>query len=66
MLTDLLLLDIETVPQQEDFSSLSPEWQTLFWDKISKTVPENTSPEESYKKKGGILAEFGKIVFGIT
>ncbi len=62
MLTDLLLLDIETVPQHEDFSTLAPEWQTLFWDKISKTVPENTSPEESYKKKGGILAEFGKIV----
>ena len=62
MLTDLLLLDIETVPQQEDFSSLSPEWQTLFWDKISKTVPENTTAEDSYKKRGGILAEFGKLV----
>jgi hypothetical protein len=62
MLTDLLLLDIETVPQYEDFNSLSPEWQTLFWDKISKTVPENTSPDDAYKKRAGILAEFGKIV----
>ena len=62
MLTDLLLLDIETVPQYEDFNSLSPEWQTLFWDKISKTVPENTSPEDAYKKRAGILAEFGRIV----
>lgn len=62
MLTDLLLLDIETVPQFEDFSLLPPEWQILFWDKISKTMPENTSPEEAYKKRAGILAEFGKII----
>lgn len=62
MLTNLLLLDIETVPQVDDFNLLSPEWQTLFWNKISKTMPENTSPEEGYKKRGGILAEFGKII----
>ncbi len=62
MLNDLLLLDIETVPQYENFDLLPTIWQTLWIDKISKTVPENTSPYESYKKKAGILAEFGKIV----
>ena len=62
MLADLLLLDIETVPQLEDYTLLTPEWQTLWWDKISKTVPENITPEESYKQKAGILAEFGKII----
>jgi hypothetical protein len=62
MLSDLLLIDIETVPQSEDFLKLPSEWQTLWWDKISKTVPENISPAESYMQKAGILAEFGKII----
>jgi len=62
MLSNLFLLDIETVPQLEDYDSLSPSWQTLWVDKISKTVPENTPAKESYRQRAGILAEFGKIV----
>jgi predicted PolB exonuclease-like 3'-5' exonuclease len=62
MIQDLFLLDIETVPMVESYDMLLPEWQTLWWDKISKTVPENTSPAEAWKMKAGILAEFGKIV----
>ncbi len=62
MLKDLLLIDIETVPQSSDFSLLSTEWQELFADKVSKTVPELISLEENYRKRGGILAEFGKII----
>ncbi len=61
-LFDLFLLDIETVPYYENFSSLPDEWKTLWIEKISKTVPENTTPEESYWKKAGILAEFGRII----
>ena len=44
MLTNLLLLDIETVPSSESYTHLQPDWQSLWWDKISKTVPENISP----------------------
>ncbi len=62
MLANLLLLDIETVPSEADYNSLNAEWQSLWFEKISKTVPENVSPEESYKMKAGILAEFGKII----
>lgn len=62
MLTELLLLDIETVPQSASFSGLEPAWQSLFCDKISKTVPEGTDPEEIYRAKAGIFAEFGRIV----
>ncbi len=59
---NLLILDIETVPQMPHYEDLSPEWQQLWWDKISKTVPENTTPAEAYHLKAGILAEFGKVV----
>jgi hypothetical protein len=62
MLSDLLLLDIETVPCTEEFAGLSPGWQTLFVEKISKTMPENTSPAEYYLRRAGIMAEFGKII----
>ncbi len=62
MLNNLLILDIETVPQFENYDLLSPAWQILWYDKISKTVPENTIPQESYHEKAGIFAEFGKIV----
>ena len=59
---NLFLLDIETVPLEPSYNRLSGEWQQLWWDKISKTVPENCTPEESYLQKAGILAEFGKVV----
>ncbi len=62
MLSNLFILDIETVPQFEDYDLLTSNWQSLWNEKISKTVPENTSPQESYKQRAGILAEFGKIV----
>ena len=62
MLTELLLLDIETVPQFPSFAGMDPGWQSLFLDKISKTVPEGQEPSESYRKKAGILAEFGRII----
>ena len=62
MLTDLLLLDIETVPAFPAFASMDSTWQNLFCDKISKTVPEDFDPAEIYRKKAGILAEFGKII----
>ena len=58
----LLVLDIETVPQYQNFSELSPYWRELWLDKISKTMPESFSAEESYLNKASIMAEFGKII----
>jgi uncharacterized protein YprB with RNaseH-like and TPR domain len=62
MITELLLLDIETVPCAASFAELDSGWQSLFCDKIAKTVPEDLEPAQSYRKKAGILAEFGKII----
>jgi len=61
-LTNLLVIDIETVPGAPDFQRLSENWQELWQDKVSKIMPENTTPAEFYLQKAGILAEFGKIV----
>lgn len=58
----LLVLDIETVPQFSSCNQLNAEWQHLWCDKISKTMPENFSPEDSYQQKAAIMAEFGKVI----
>lgn len=61
-LSDLFLIDIETVPQVCNINELSPEDRKLFFDKISKTMPENFDDREAYLQKAGILAEFGKVI----
>jgi predicted PolB exonuclease-like 3'-5' exonuclease len=61
-LSDLFLIDIETVPQVSNVNELSVEGRKLFFDKISKTMPENFDDEEAYFQKAGILAEFGKVI----
>lgn len=62
MLKNLLIIDIETVPIVQHFSQLNADWQNLWITKVSKSLPENVTHEESWKMKGGILAEFGKII----
>ncbi len=62
IIQDLFLLDIETVPQFQTYSQLPDDWKLLWDEKLSKTMPENISPEEGYLLRAGILAEFGKIV----
>jgi len=62
LINDLFLIDIETVPQVSNINELSFKDRKLFFDKISKTMPENFDEEEMYLKKAGILAEFGKVV----
>lgn len=58
----LLVLDIETVPQYATFSELTELWKVLWADRVSKTMPENSSPEQLYPERAGIHAEFGKII----
>lgn len=62
-LTKVLFLDIETVPQQYDWSTLDERTAKLFSDKTRFEQERNAkSAEEIYGEKGGILAEFGKII----
>src|SRR5690606_35788856 len=58
----VLFLDIETVPEVQNWNELSDEWKNLWQKKIEKQLTENETPEEFYGKRAGILAEFGKII----
>ncbi|MGV8914295.1 MAG: 3'-5' exonuclease [Kaistella sp.] len=58
----ILFLDIETVPQFGSWDEME-ETQQKLWDK--KTKPqrkEDFTAEEFYTERGGIMAEFGKII----
>jgi uncharacterized protein YprB with RNaseH-like and TPR domain len=60
-LENLLFLDIETVPEQEQFVLLDTEKQHLFENKTQYQRKEDFTAEEFYEK-AGIWAEFGKII----
>jgi hypothetical protein len=58
---NILFLDIETVPEEKDFSNLPADVQELFALKTQYQRKEDFSAEEFYER-AGIWAEFGKIV----
>jgi len=59
---NLIFIDIETVSEQEDFSSLPDNWKQLWEKKISKLLPENISAEDYYAERAAIYSEFAKVV----
>lgn len=60
-LEDILFLDIETVPESQNFSDLDETKQSLWESKTKYQRKDNFTPEEFYDR-AGIWAEFGKIV----
>jgi len=58
---NILFLDIETVPEFENFNDLSEEKKELFAAKTQYQRKDEFSPEDFYDR-AGIWAEFGKIV----
>ena len=60
-LSNILFLDIETVPELVTFEGLDTVKQELFAQKTQYQRKEDISPEEFYER-AGIWAEFGKIV----
>jgi len=60
-LNDVLFLDIETVPQEENWNQLSKETQELY-DKKTKYQRKDEFTVEEFYERAGIWAEFGKII----
>ncbi|MFT5779200.1 MAG: DNA polymerase elongation subunit (family B) [Crocinitomicaceae bacterium] len=58
----VLFLDIETVPQTYQFNDLEDKTRALFEAKTRFQQNDERSFEELYDMRGGIFAEFGKIV----
>ena len=60
-LDNILFLDIETVPEQENFSLLDSEMQGL-WEHKTQYQRKDEFSAEAFYDRAGIWAEFGKIV----
>ncbi len=58
---DILFIDIETVPQTDDFNQLSEQFQHL-WDKKSVYFRDENQQAADVYERAGIYAEFGKII----
>lgn len=60
-LTNILFLDIETVPEHKEWSDLSDLTQELYAKKTAYQRKDEVTPEDFYER-AGIWAEFGKII----
>ena len=60
-LENILFLDIETVPLEENFHSLDDEMKQLWESKTQYQRRDEFTPEDFYDR-AGLWAEFGKIV----
>lgn len=60
-LNNILFLDIETVPQEENFNRLDTEMQEL-WDQKTQYQRKDDYTPEAFYDRAGIWAEFGKII----
>ena len=60
-LENILFLDIETVPETENFSDLDKTKQEL-WDAKSRYQRKEEFTAEEFYDRAGIWAEFGKII----
>jgi len=60
-LQQVLMLDIETVPQYPSFNELPADYQQL-WDQKTRFQRRDGETAAEFYSRGGILAEFGKII----
>lgn len=60
-LNNILFLDIETVPEEDNFKALDEEMKLLWEQKTQYQRRDEYTPEDFYER-AGIWAEFGKIV----
>ncbi len=60
-LQQVLVLDIETAPQYPSFNELPVDYQQL-WDQKTRFQRRDGETAAEFYSRGGILAEFGKII----
>jgi len=61
-LENLLLIDIETVPQFPEFHLMDTHWQQLWEEKVQRSLPDAVTAAEFYPQRAGVMAEFAKII----
>ncbi|MFN4122596.1 MAG: 3'-5' exonuclease [Flavobacteriales bacterium] len=59
--SQILFLDVETVPQYQNYAQL-PDEMKHFWERKAKFLARNDERPEELYSRAGIYAEFGKII----
>lgn len=59
-LDSLLVIDIETVSQSPDWTSMDDYWKQLWEQKIEKQLPDGENPESFYPKRAATSLNSGK------
>ena len=62
VLENLFFIDIETVSGSQHYHLLDDIWKELWTEKVFKSLPPDTTPEQYYPMRAAILAEFAKVV----
>lgn len=60
--TNILCLDVETVPQYPSFEQVPEEFRKLWLRKAANLKVEEGADDETVYRRAGIYAEFGKII----
>lgn len=60
-LKNILVIDIETVPEYPSYNDLPDDWKELWSKKMQREIREGQSAGDLYNR-AGIYAEFGKII----
>ncbi|QNR86873.1 3'-5' exonuclease [Pedobacter riviphilus] len=60
-LNQVMVIDIETVPQYQSFQDVPPHFQEL-WEQKTHYQRNSDQTAEEFYEKAGIMAEFGKII----
>jgi predicted PolB exonuclease-like 3'-5' exonuclease len=61
-LENFLVIDIETVSAQKDFTAMETDWKKLWEEKVQKSLPPDTTAEAYYPQRAGVMAEFAKVI----
>ncbi|WP_406827133.1 3'-5' exonuclease [Pedobacter sp. KACC 23697] len=60
-LNQVMVLDIETVPQYSSFQEVPPHFQEL-WEQKTQYQRHGDQSAEDFYERAGVMAEFGKII----
>ena len=60
-LKNVLVLDIETVPEYPAYADLPEDWKELWAKKMQREIKDGHTAADLYNR-AGIYAEFGKII----
>ncbi|MBX2887181.1 MAG: ribonuclease H-like domain-containing protein [Ferruginibacter sp.] len=61
-LSKVMVLDIETASMAPSYDELNEHWKLLWQGKTAYQLPADSTPDDFYKHRAGVMAEFSRVV----